>query len=201
MTHRNNGFMNTDVITNPSPSRMRVTRVLLAATAALALTLVGCTPQAELLSATETTAGAMADQVTVTDAYIKEPSMPEMTGMFGDITNTGSSEVVIVGGSSDIAGMVEIHEVTAEGQMQAINGGLVIGAGKTSALRPGENHIMLMKLNTALAVGDEVTVTLKFSDGSTLQVTAPVKTVAGGDESYNESDEMSGSEDMSHSGM
>lgn len=189
-------------------ARSRNTRGLLAVTALLALTLVGCAAPAP--SDAKGTATTMADQVTVTDAYIKEPAMPEMTGMFGDITNDGSSEVVLVGGSSDVAGMVEVHEVTEEGQMQAIKGGLIIGAGKTAALRPGENHVMLMKLNTKLAVGDEVTVTLKFEDGSTLDVTAPVKTVAGGDESYNKSDEMTGGgmsdgemseNDMSHSGM
>lgn len=197
--------MNNEPNASVSTTRTRTTRGMLAATAVLALALVGCTTPADSESEAASGTATMASQVTVTDAYIKEPSMPEMTGMFGDITNDGTSEVVLVGGTSDVAGMVEIHEVTAEGQMQAIKGGLVIGAGKTSPLRPGENHVMLMKLTRTLAVGDEVTVTLKFEDGSTLDVTAPVKTVAGGEESYNESDEMTGGDmsesDMSHSGM
>lgn len=165
---------------------IRKTAAFAALTAALALALSGC--------ATEATAETMADQVTVADAWVMEPKMPEMTGMFGELTNNGDTTVTLVGGMSDAAGMVEIHEVTAEGQMQKIEGGLPIPAGETVALRPGENHVMLMGLTTPLAVGEEVTVTLKFKDGSTLKVTGPVKSAAGGDESYNESNEMSNME-------
>jgi copper(I)-binding protein len=161
---------------------------LVAAITLAALALTGC---ASTGADTAKTADTMAAQVTVSDAWVKEPTMPGMTGMFGVIENTGDSEVVLVGGSSDIAGMVEIHEVTAEGQMQKLENGLAIGAGQTTTLEVGGNHIMLMKLNTTLAVGDEVTVTLKFKDGSTLPVTGLVKSTAGGDESYNESTEMS----------
>lgn len=160
---------------------------LFAAIAVAALALSGCATNAS----SNTEVATMADQVTVTDAWVKEPTMPGMTGMFGLIENSGDSEVVLVGGSSDIAGMVEIHEVTPEGQMQKIEGGLVIAAGKTATLEVGGNHVMLMNLSTTPAVGEEVTVTLKFKDGSTLNVTAPVKSAAGGDESYDESTEMS----------
>lgn len=161
---------------------------LVTAVALAALALTGC---ASATPGTATTADTMAEQVTVTDAWVKEPTMPGMTGMFGLIENTGASEVVLIGGSSDVAGMVEVHEVTAEGQMQKIEGGLAIAAGKTATLEVGGNHIMLMDLSGTLAVGDEVTVTLTFADGSTLEVTALVKSAAGGDESYNESSEMS----------
>lgn len=153
---------------------------LVATVALAALALTGCT-----------STGTMADHVTVTDAWVKEPTMPGMTGMFGMIENTGDAEVVLVGGSSPVAGMVEIHESIAGGQMQELKGGLVIDAGKMATLEVGGNHVMLMELKGTLAVGDEVTVTLKFEDGSTLDVTAPVKSAAGGDESYKDSAEMS----------
>lgn len=161
---------------------------LVTTVALAALALTGC---ASTSSDTTETADTMADQVTMTDSWVKEPAMPGMTGMFGVIENAGDSEVILVGGSSESAGMIEIHEVTAEGQMQQLEGGLAIGAGKKATLEVGGNHIMLMNLTTALAVGDEVTVTLKFEDGSTLDVTGLVKSAAGGDESYNESSEMS----------
>lgn len=165
---------------------------LVAAVALTALALTGCTTASTDASTDASSAGdTMADHVTVTDAWVKEPTMPGMTGMFGTIENTGDSEVVLVGGSSPVAGMVEIHESIAGGQMQALEGGLVIDAGKMATLEIGGNHVMLMELSGTLAVGDEVTVTLKFEDGSTLDVTAPVKSAAGGDESYKESTEMS----------
>jgi len=155
-----------------------------AALAVAALTLTGC-------ATTETPqpAATMADQVTVTDAWVKEPTMAmaDMTGMFAVIENTGTSEVVLVGGSTDVANMIEVHEVT-DGKMREIDGGLAIVAGATSTLAPGGNHIMLMDLTTELLVGEEITVTLTFADGSTLDVTATVKTAAGGNETYEEKD-------------
>lgn len=170
---------------------MKTTKKLTALFAAIAITALALSGCATNASNNTDAMATMADQVTVTDAWVKEPTMPGMTGMFGLIENTGDSEVVLVGGSSDIAGMVEVHEVTAEGQMQKIEGGLVIAAGKTATLEVGGNHVMLMNLSATPAVGEEVTVTLKFKDGSTLEVTAPVKSAAGGDESYNENAEMS----------
>jgi hypothetical protein len=45
-------------------------------------------------------------------------------------------------------------------------------------LKPGGYHVMLMKLTRPLAAGDEVTLTLDFSDGTTRTLTVPVKTFA-----------------------
>lgn len=174
-----------NVETFSTARRLRTGSALAAMALATMLAVSGCATGAETASS-----NTMAEQVEASNLFVKEPSMPSMTGMFGDLSNTGSSEVVLVGGSSDVAGMVEIHEVV-DGEMQAIAGGLKIAAGETSMLMPGGNHVMLMDLKKTLLVGDEVTVTLKFSDGSTTTVTAPVKTVAGGEESYEES----------HSGM
>lgn len=193
--------MNTTTLSAPAHSKKA--RGLLAVTALLALALAGCAAPGP--SDAKGTAATMADQVTMTDAFIKEPTKPMETAMYGKITNDATSEVVLVGGSSDVAGMVTVHKTNDEGKMEPLEGGLVIASGKLAKLEPGGNHIMLEGLSKTLAVGDEVTVTLKFKDGSTLDVTAPVKTVAGGDESYENSGGMSGGEmsenDMTHSGM
>jgi hypothetical protein len=44
-------------------------------------------------------------------------------------------------------------------------------------LKPGGNHVMLMGMETPLAAGNEVTITLIFDDESELEVTGPVKVV------------------------
>jgi len=147
---------------------------------AAALALTACAPANPEPPAATT----MADQITASDVWIKEPTS-EMAGMFGMLENGGSTEVVLVGGSSEAATMVEVHEVV-DGQMQKIEGGLSIGAGAMTMLEPGGNHLMLMGLTSSLLVGEEVTVTLEFSDGSTKAVTGVVKSAAGGEESYNE---------------
>jgi copper(I)-binding protein len=99
------------------------------------------------------------------------------------LTNSSDEDVTLVGGSSSVAGIIEIHEVI-DGQMVAMDGGLVIPANGTVELRMGGYHVMLMELNKNLVAGDEVEVTLEFSNGETLTYTAPVKEIAMDDEKY-----------------
>jgi copper(I)-binding protein len=88
-----------------------------------------------------------------------------------------------------VAGIIEIHEVI-DGQMVAMDGGLVIPANGTVELRMGGWHVMLMELNQALNPGDEVDMTLDFSNGETLTFKAPVKAIAMDDEKYGAKDGM-----------
>jgi len=106
-----------------------------------------------------------------------------MTGSFMTIENSSDEDITLTGGSSDVAGVIEIHEVI-DGSMVPMAEGLVIPANGDVKLRMGGYHVMLMELNSELKAGDEVTVTLKFSDGSTADYTAPVKTIAMDDEVY-----------------
>lgn len=116
-------------------------------------------------------------------SYKNESSGKYMTGSFMTITNNGGEDVSLVGGSSPVAGIVEIHEVL-NGVMQPMANGLVIPAGKSVKLRMGGYHVMLLELDRQLNAGDEVEVTLRFSDGSEQTVTAPVKDIAMDDEVY-----------------
>lgn len=106
-----------------------------------------------------------------------------MTGSFMTLTNNSDEDVTLVGGSSAVAGIIEIHEVI-DGQMVAMDGGLIIPANGSVELRMGGYHVMLMELNKNLVAGDEVDVTLEFSNGETLTYTAPVKEIAMDDEKY-----------------
>jgi copper(I)-binding protein len=106
-----------------------------------------------------------------------------MTGSFMTLTNGSDEDVTLVGGSSPVAGIVEIHEVI-DGVMKAAEDGLTIPANGTVELRMGGWHVMLMELNQALNAGDEVDMTLEFSNGETLTFKAPVKAIAMDDEKY-----------------
>ena len=106
-----------------------------------------------------------------------------MTGSFMTIANSSDEDITLTGGSSDVAGVIEIHEVI-DGSMLPMAEGLVIPANGDVKLGMGGYHVMLMELNSELKAGDEVAVTLKFSDGSTADYTAPVKTIAMDDEVY-----------------
>lgn len=122
-----------------------------------------------------------ASSIVVGDPWVRATAGTEdtsMTAAFMTIDNTGDEDVTLVGASSEVAGMVEIHEmlmVDGAMAMQAMDAGLVIEAGRGKVLEPGGYHVMLMDVQTELAPGDEVALTLEFSDGSTEDLTVPVK--------------------------
>ena len=118
-----------------------------------------------------------------------------MTGAFMNLTNDTGHNLTLVAAKSDIAPMVEIHEVV-NGVMQKKEGGITIKNGETAVLKPGGNHIMLMGMTKPLIAGSEVTITLIFDDESELEVTGPVKVVNVEQEHYH-----SGSPSPSMSGM
>lgn len=163
---------------------MRKISVLSSAAALLiaAPLLSGCTTATAPAAELATTAEEAQPGVTFIDGWAKAGE--GMTGVFGTLTNPGNTDLVITGAASSAAGMVELHEVTADGVMQKIQGDVVIPAGGTLELMPGGNHIMLMQLAAPLLAGDDVEVTLSFGDGSSVTVTALVKEFSGANESY-----------------
>lgn len=130
---------------------------------------------------------AQADAVTVSDAWVKAVD-EGMTAAFGVLSNGGDAEVTLVSATTPAAAMVEIHEVVmgAGGDMvmQPKEGGVMVAPGSSATLEPGGDHLMLMDVDAAIEPGDEVTLTLEFADGSTLQVTATAKEFTGGNEEY-----------------
>lgn len=111
-----------------------------------------------------------------------------MTAVFADITNTGSEPVTIVGGHSEAAQHVELHEVV-DGVMREKPGGFVVKPNSTRVLEPGADHIMLMGLAGPLIPGDSVLVTLELDTGEPLEVVAEVRDYAGAMEVYEPGDE------------
>ena len=80
----------------------------------------------------------------------------------------------LVGASSPVAGVVEVHEMKREGdvmRMRAIDG-LELPAGRAVKLEPGGYHVMLIGLEKPLAPGASVPITLTFEgrDGKRQQV-------------------------------
>ncbi len=119
-------------------------------------------------------------QVAVTDAWVRGTVPGQMaTGAFMNLKS--GSDLALVGASSPVAKVVEIHEMAMEGgvmKMRAVPK-LPLPAGKTVDLKPGGYHVMLMDLTQPLKEGETVAVTLTFADKdgrkSTQEVKAPVK--------------------------
>lgn len=178
----------------------RLTTLLTAALIAVpALLLTACAPATQQ-NETASPAADIASSVTLSDGWTKSAELGGMTGLFGTLENAGEEDLTIVNVESSAADMIELHEVTADGMMQEIEGDVVIPAKGSFELAPGANHIMLMDLTKDLLAGDEVTLTLTVAtaDGDTasIEFTVFVKDYAGANESYEGS---SHDADASHS--
>lgn len=94
------------------------------------------------------------------------------------ITNTGDEDDALIGGETDRAGWVEIHEMVIDGQvarMQPVDGPLVIPAGETVSLEPGGLHLMLINLTEDNRAGDVFELTLTFVRAGEVTLQVPVR--------------------------
>ena len=121
--------------------------------------------------------------VDVKDAWVRSSVPGQMgTGAFMKITaKTGTQ---LVGVSSPVAGVGEVHEMKMDGDIMKMRAlpALDLPAGKTVELKPGGYHVMLMDLKQPLLKDSKVPLTLTFKDAkgiqSKLDLTLPVSNVA-----------------------
>jgi periplasmic copper chaperone A len=121
--------------------------------------------------------------VTVKDAWVRT-TVPGQKGTGAFMSITAKSDLRLVGASSAVAGVTEVHEMKMNGdimQMRAVSG-VDLPAGKVVALQPGGFHVMLLDLKTALPKNATVPLTLLFKDAkgveSKVELTVPVATVS-----------------------
>lgn len=112
--------------------------------------------------ATLSSAGLAAD-VEIKSPWVRGTVVGQKaTGAFMEIISTGGA--AIVGASSPVAGVTEIHEMKMDGgvmKMRAVSR-LDVEPGKPLGLVPGGYHVMLMDLRQPLKKGDVVPLTLQI---------------------------------------
>ncbi|WP_200230095.1 copper chaperone PCu(A)C [Rubrivivax gelatinosus] len=136
---------------------------------------------AATLAAALLACGAASAQTTVKEAWIRGTvAQQKATGLFAQITSVQGGR--LVGASSPVAGVVEIHEMAMDGnvmKMRALPDGLALPAGKPVELKPGGYHVMLLDLKQALEPGSTVPVTLVFEGADkkrdSVELQVPVK--------------------------
>jgi copper(I)-binding protein len=119
------------------------------------------------------------------------PGGARIAGGYLTIENKGAVPDKLIGGSGDIAGKVEVHEMAMNNgvmTMRPLDKGLPIEPGKTVKLAPGGYHLMMMDLKGPLKQGDKVPVTLEFEKAGKVTLSLEVQGVgaqapAGGDHS------------------
>ena len=142
------------------------------ALAALAATLFAVPARAEEVKAGD---------LVITQAWSRAtPSGAKIAGGYLTIENKGATPDRLLGGSGDIAGRVEVHEMTMNNgvmTMRPLDKGLAIEPGKTVKLAPGGYHLMIMDLKTPFKQGDKVPVTLQFEKAGKVTLSLDVQGV------------------------
>lgn len=109
---------------------------------------------------------ALAGQaVTISEAWVR-PTVAgqKATGAFMKITARDATQ--LIGLSSPVAGVAEIHEMRMEKDIMKMASipSLNLPAGKTVELKPGGFHLMLMDLKSPIANNSKVPLILHFRD-------------------------------------
>lgn len=138
---------------------------------------------ATLIAFTLAATAASAQTVEVTNAWVRA-TVPGQKGTGAFMSLTARDGARLVGISSPVAGVAEVHEMKMDGDVMKMRELPVLDlpAGKTVQLKPGGFHVMLMDLKQPLPKGASVPLTLRFQDAkgveSRLDVSLPVSMVA-----------------------
>jgi periplasmic copper chaperone A len=114
--------------------------------------------------------------VKVEDAWVRGTvATQKATGAFMRITVDKNAR--LVGASSPVAGIAEVHEMSMQGDVMKMRQveGIDLPAGKAVELKPGGYHVMLMDLKGPVKAGDMVPLTLEFEDAGKLRFTQVVQ--------------------------
>jgi periplasmic copper chaperone A len=122
-----------------------------------------------------------AGDLVITQAWARAtPKGAKIGGGYLTIENKGTAPDRLIGGSADIAGSVQVHEMSTDGgvmKMHPLDKALAIEPGKTVKLAPGGYHLMVMDLKSPLKKGDKLPITLEFEKAGKVQVSLDVEGV------------------------
>jgi periplasmic copper chaperone A len=151
--------------------RKQITRLTLGAA------LAACLFAAPVARAEEVKAG----DLVIAQAWSRAtPGGAKVGGGYLTIENKGTVPDRLIGGSSEAAGKVELHEMAMNNgvmTMRPLEKGLTIEPGTTVKLAPGGFHLMLMDLKAPLKQGDKLPITLEFEKAGKVQVSLDVQSV------------------------
>lgn len=124
-----------------------------------------------------------AQTVEVKDAWVRA-TVPGQKGTGAFMNITARDGAKLVGASSPVAGVAQVHEMKMDGDVMKMRAmpSLDLPAGQTVQLKPGGYHVMMMDLKQTLPKGSTVPLTLRFKNAkgaeSKVELKVPVSTVA-----------------------
>jgi copper(I)-binding protein len=125
---------------------------------------------AGVASAQTTTAGS----IEISNAWARAtPKGAQVGGAYMTITNKGTDDDLLIGGTSAVAGKLEVHQMSMDKgvmSMRPVPGGLQVKAGQSVQLKPDSFHLMLVGLKQPLTQGERVKATLEFAKAGKIEV-------------------------------
>ncbi len=115
-------------------------------------------------------------EVEVKSAWARPTVAGQMgTGAFMQLRSKDGARVV--GAASEIAGVVEIHEMAMDGSVMRMRPIRVLDLppGSNVELKPGGHHMMLMDLKRPLATGEKIKVELRLETRDKKLITQPIE--------------------------
>ena len=108
------------------------------------------------------------------------PKGAPVGGAYMTITNKGTESDRLVGVSTPVAGLAQVHQMIMDKgvmTMRPVEGGLEIKPGQTVTLAPGSFHVMMTGLKQPMAQGEHVKATLEFAKAGRLDLEFAVESM------------------------
>ena len=132
-----------------------------------------------------TAAGAQDAPIVVEKPWVRRaaampdaaPGAPSSAAGYVTLRNRGKAPDGLIGGSTDVAERVEVHETRNMSGMMMMEKvtKVELPAGARVELKPGGYHLMLVGLKRALTPGQSVSLTLEFEKAGRITTRAEVR--------------------------
>ena len=110
------------------------------------------------------------------------PKGATVAGGYMKLINTGTTADRLVGGSTDVAGKFEMHEMSMDNgvmKMRPLTNGVEIKPGQTVEFKPGGYHLMFVGITQPVEQGKRVKGTLEFEKAGKVDVEYAVEAIGG----------------------
>jgi copper(I)-binding protein len=100
---------------------------------------------------------------------------PDTSSLFMTLVNQNSTPVALTGVSTDVAGTVQLAQIQPVQQIQPVEQ-IEVPANGQIEIAPGPGYqMLLLDLTRELQLDEMLNFTLTFQDGSTIEISAPVR--------------------------
>lgn len=144
----------------------------------IALLVLGCETKNNEEHKAEEFKSALSGKLEIQNPWLRAAGSGMNTAFFFDVVNGTEKADTLIGASSDLADVTELHETYKTDDdrmgMRKVES-LEIKSGETLQFKPRSYHVMLIKLKDDLRLGEEGTITLQFKNAGEISVKAEVK--------------------------